>query len=218
MLKILQSFFVKILDIIAPRRENSVLVDMVNKETVQKLEKAVPVESMPWIYPLFYYKDPKVKAIIWELKYRENTAPLGTLGEILYEEIMDLASNILIFNDDAQFLLIPIPISVSRRIERGFNQSEYIAKSILPYDNERLLVYAPQWLQKIKETEIQSRSATKEGRMKNLIGCFEANDQVSGKYVILIDDVVTTGSTLSEARTTLLSAGARDVFAFTLAH
>ena len=54
--------------------------------------------------------------------------------------------------------------------------------------------------------------------MQNLINCFEASENIDGKYVILIDDVVTTGSTLSEARTTLLSAGAKEVLAFTIAH
>lgn len=218
MLKTLQRYFNIFFDIIAPRRSDSVLVEKIDENTVNKLAKAPDVENMPWIYPIFHYKDPSVKAIVWELKYRENTSALNLIGKILHEEITALVSDVLIFNADSKFLLIPIPISVSRRIERGYNQSEYIAKSILPYDIEHILIYAPQWLEKTKDTEIQSKSASRQERMKNLIGCFEANPQVEGKYIILIDDVVTTGSTLSEARTTLLQAGARDVFGFTIAH
>lgn len=52
----------------------------------------------------------------------------------------------------------------------------------------------------------------------NLLDSFEADDRVSGKYVILIDDVVTTGSTMLEARKELLSKGAKKVLGFTIAH
>ena len=127
-------------------------------------------------------------------------------------------SDIVLFDANAKFLLIPIPISLERRAERKYNQSEYIAKAILEYDQDRVLLYAPQWFSKIKETPRQSHSESKQERMKNLVGCFEADPRIGNSYVILIDDVVTTGSTLSEARSTLLSASARDVFAFTIAH
>jgi predicted amidophosphoribosyltransferase len=83
---------------------------------------------------------------------------------------------------------------------------------------DSLLLYAPQWFQKVKETPKQSRSESKQERIINLLGCFEADPRVEGKYIILVDDVVTTGSTLSEARKTLLSTEARDVLAFTIAH
>ena len=131
---------------------------------------------------------------------------------------MALISDIVLFDQEAQFLLIPVPISKRRRVERGYNQSEYIAKAILENDVGHILLYAPQWFQKIKDTLTQSHSQSRQERMKNLLDCFEADPRVAGKYVILIDDVVTTGSTLSEARRALLEAGARDVFAFTIAH
>ena len=136
----------------------------------------------------------------------------------MYEEIVGLLSDIVLFDSDAKFLLIPIPITNERRGERGYNQSELICRAIIENDTERILLYAPQWLQKIKETPRQSHSQSREERIKNLADSFEANPQVEGKYVVLVDDVVTTGSTLSEARKTLLEAGARDVFAFTIAH
>src|SRR3990167_1884313 len=159
---------------------------------------------MGWIHPLFPYKDKRIQAVIWELKNRENALPLPHLGRLLYEEIIAIISDVSIFDGDAKFLLIPIPITKERRIERGYNQSELIAKSILENDTERVLLYAPQWFEKIKETPKQSRSESKQERISNLIGSFGADNRVEGKYVILVDDVVTTGSTLFEARTTLL--------------
>ena len=207
-----------ILDFVLPPRSDFAIVKELNEEKINSLPKAENVAEMDWIHPLFHYKDNKVRAIIWELKYRENIFPLEHIGRLIYEEIIALISDIVLFDNDAQFLLIPIPITKERRIERGYNQSELIAKSILENDPERVLLYAPQWFEKIKETPKQSRSESKQERISNLIGSFGADNRVEGKYVILIDDVITTGSTLFEARTTLLSSGARDVFAFTIAH
>ena len=136
----------------------------------------------------------------------------------MHEEILSHIGDIIIFDGNAEFLLIPIPITEEKRIERGYNQSEYIAKNILENDVGHIMIYAPQWFSKIKNTPKQSTIQTREERLSNLTNSFEAKLGVRGKYIILIDDVVTTGSTLFEARKTLLSAGAKDILAFTIAH
>ncbi len=211
----LKRWLSSLLDMILPKRSDYSIVQGLTEKKIQLLPRA---EAMEWIHPLFTYKDYRVKAIIWELKYRENTLPLEHIGKILYEEILSKISDIVLFENDAQFVLIPVPITPQGRSVRGFNQSEYIAKSILEYDLSHTLLYAPQWLEKVMETPKQSHTESKDERMTNLRGCFKANPQIENKHIILIDDVVTTGSTLAEARETLLSVGARDVFAFTLAH
>lgn len=218
MLKSIGEFLSALLDYIAPLRSDFDIVKNLDQNAVDSLPRAKDVEKMDWVIPLFSYKNRKVKAIIWELKYKDNTSPLGFVCKLIFDEIMAFVSDIVLFNSDAKFLLIPIPITDEKRRIRGYNQSEYIAREIISCDLEHILLYAPQWFRKIKETHNQSHSQTKEERMKNLENCFEANPEVEGKYVILIDDVVTTGSTLLEARKTLLSAGAVDVFAFTIAH
>ena len=217
-LKSVKNFFEKLIDLVLPKRTDFQIVSNLTPEKIYSLPKSGSVENMDWINSLFQYKNNNVRALIWELKFRENTTALETIGRILYEEILALVSDITLFEADAEFLLIPIPISPIRRRERGYNQSEYIAKAVLEQDLEHILLYAPQWLEKIKDTPKQSRSQSKQERMQNLIGCFSADPKVEGKYVILIDDVVTTGSTLCEARDTLLSAGAKDIFAFTIGH
>ncbi len=214
----MREILTKILDFLIPPRRNFAIVNNLDEKTIDLLPKANEVKDMRWIHPLFQYKDSRVKALVWELKYQRNTKLLEHIGQLLYEEIVALIGDLLMFESDAQFLLIPIPITTERRRERGYNQSELIAKEILNCDLPHILTYAPQWFQKIKETPRQSHSESREERKKNLHNCFEANPQVSGKYIILIDDVVTTGSTFSEARKTLLNTGARDVFAFTIAH
>lgn len=218
MLKSLRKLFDYALDFILPPRTNFEIVKKLDEKAINNLPKAPEVEDCDWIHPLFHYKDPRVRAIIWELKYRENILPLEYIGRLLYEEVIALISDLAIFHGNAEFLLIPIPITSERRSERGYNQSELICRAILENDIAHTLLYAPQWFEKIKDTESQSHSQSKQERMQNLVGCFSANPNVEGKIIILIDDVVTTGSTLTEARNTLLSSGARDVFAFTIAH
>ena len=218
MWKNLSDFFGKIADLVAPKRKDYALVQSLTAEEIIDIGKAPEVDGADWIHPLFPYRDNRIRAIIWELKYKENTLPLEIIGKLLFEEIIALVSDIALFDTDAEFLLIPIPISPQRRSERGYNQSEYIAKAVLENDLAHTLLYAPQWFSKIKDTQSQSHSQSRHERMENLTGCFEADPRVENKYVILIDDVVTTSSTLSEARKTLLNAGAKDIFAFTIAH
>ena len=218
MLKSLEKFWCYVLDSVLPQRRDFNTVKGLDEEALESLPKASPVLDLDWIHPLFYYKDNRVRAIVWELKYKGNTLPLEHIGKLLFEEIIYLISDIALFSGDVEFLLIPIPITSERKRERGYNQSEYIAKAIIENDIDHTLVYAPQFLSKTKETPRQSHSESKEDRQKNLAGSFEADPRVADKCVILIDDVVTTGSTLSEARKTLLDAGAREVYAFTIAH
>lgn len=218
MLKSIEEIFKKIFDYILPARTDYEIVRKLTESDILNIPRSVKMPGFSWINPVFQYKDKRVKAIIWELKYKDNGKPLDVLGKIIFDEIIEAVSEITIFDNDAQFVLIPIPITSERRSERGYNQSEYLARAVVQNDLEHILLYAPQWLSKTKETPRQSHLETREERMKNLSGCFQANPNIAGKYIILIDDVVTTGSTLSEARKEVMSKGAVDVLAFTLAH
>lgn len=218
MLKSFRTFFENVLDYVLPPRSNFEIVKRLTPEKINTLAKSPKVLGEDWITPLFHYKDPKVKAIVWELKYHENTLPLEQIGKLIYDEILSEISDIIIFDNDASFLIIPIPITNQRRSERGYNQSELIARSIIENDIEHTLLYAPQWFSKIKETPRQSHSESKYNRVMNLLDSFEADERVEGKYVILVDDVVTTGSTMLEARKELMSKGAKKVLGFSIAH
>lgn len=218
MLKSVKDLITSLVDFFLPPRSNFEIVKKLTESEILNFPKPKPVENLAWVHPLFTYKDKRVKAIIWELKYKNNTKSLDVIGKTFFDEILDKISDISLFDANAEFVLIPIPISSSKRSERGYNQSEYICRAIIENDTNHTLLYAPQWLSKVKDTPSQSHSESKEERIKNLVGNFEANENVSGKYVILVDDVVTTGSTLSEARKEILSKGASDVFAFTIAH
>lgn len=218
MLKSLRELLLAVSDFFLPERRDFAVVKSLDEYSIIGLPKAPNVEGMDWVHPLFHYKDERVRAIIWEIKYKENTLPLEHIGKLMYDEIISAISETVIFDSDASFVLLPIPITQRKRSERGYNQSEYIAKAILENDLEHVLLYAPQWFQKTKETKTQSHSESKIDRLENLRGSFEANEKLQGKYVVLIDDVVTTGSTLLEARNALTEKGVRQVIAFTIAH
>jgi ComF family protein len=96
---------------------------------------------------------------------------------------------------------VAVPIHWTRRNERGFNQSELLA-SALPS--------SPDLLKRIRKTRPQV-GLNREQRTKNLRGAFSASPEVSGKSVLLIDDVVTSGQTARECAKELLSKGACEV-------
>ena len=112
-------------------------------------------------------------------------------------------------------LVVPVPLHPRRLRERGYNQSALLAASFA-----RLLgrQFDGRSLVRIRDTEHQARS-TGEERRRNLKGAFQvvAPENVRGRMVVLIDDVITTGSTINECVATLVGAGAYRVQAFALA-
>ena len=103
--------------------------------------------------------------------------------------------------------------------ERGYNQSELILKEILKIDKGNNFDVSFDALSKNKETPHQSKLKNKKDRLNNLKNCFFANEHlVKNRNIILIDDVITTGTTMNEATRTLKNAGAKKVIGFSLAH
>ncbi len=108
---------------------------------------------------------------------------------------------------------MPIPLSSKRFKERGYNQVEILIDAMpkgLGTKNTNVLT-------KVKHTVSQT-SLDKKQRLKNLKHCFIATEEAKDNIIILIDDVYTTGATLSEAKQALLDKGATHVFAFAVAH
>jgi ComF family protein len=117
-------------------------------------------------------------------------------------------------NDVQGDLVVPIPLGVKRLRERGYNQAGLLAH---PFALALQLPYRPRALKRIKETRTQVGLSIPQ-RRKNVEGAFKADpDIVSGKSVIVMDDVMTTGATLDEAGQALKQAGASQVVGFSLA-
>ncbi len=179
-------------------------------------------EGLPWVSPLFDYRHPPVKKALWLLKYK-NKKQLGhTFAQVLYGKIIEELSELSIMENFREPLLIPIPLSKKRYRERGYNQAELIAEELVKIDNNINFTLANDVLIKIKDVEHQARIRNRRERLQNIVGSFgiQASKEniVYKRNIILIDDILTTGATLSEAKKVLKAAGARKVIAFTVAH
>ena len=111
-------------------------------------------------------------------------------------------------------VIIPVPLHPARERERGFNQAALLAELI----SERMSIQSKPILKRIRYTTTQTAFDRAE-RMENLRNafCLRKNMNVRSLRVLLIDDVLTTGSTLSECARVLKDAGALSVYAATAA-
>jgi ComF family protein len=156
--------------------------------------------------------DSVVRAAIHRFKYGKHPSLAPALARLLLEGWQTPLTERLHTAD----VVIPLPIHRERERERGFNQSALLAeqfcrKAGLPVLHdvlERTVYHQPQ---------VGLDAAQ---RRQNVQNAFRTRHPaaVAGKNVLLIDDVWTTGSTLNEAASTLLAAGAARVFAYTVAH
>jgi ComF family protein len=107
----------------------------------------------------------------------------------------------------------PVPLSVERQRERGYNQAALLARAFaelagLPYD--------PLAARRVRHTETQVR-LTAEARRRNVQGAFRGRpERVAGRTIILVDDITTTGATLMACAEALTTAGAAAVWGLTL--
>ena len=113
-------------------------------------------------------------------------------------------------------LLIPVPLHIARLRTRGFNQAILLGELVSQQWQIPLL---RQGLQRTRPTTPQME-LTRDQRMTNLHGAFAIKDtaEVADRRVMLVDDVFTTGSTLSECAQVLRQAGCHEISAVTVAH
>ena len=108
-----------------------------------------------------------------------------------------------------------VPLSRRRLRKRGYDQAELLAKLIAKHLGQRPV----RLLKKLRDTPPQSRTGSAEKRRANIAGAYACLRPalVQGKRILLVDDIVTTGATLSEAAKVLKKAGAKEVICATLA-
>jgi ComF family protein len=147
-----------------------------------------------------------IRECVHALKYHQNLALGEFFGQkltgIVREEAWDLD------------LVIPVPLSPIRQVERGYNQAALLAR---PLALNLGVPFAPFGLKRIRNTQSQV-DLNADQRRQNVRGAFQAvPDIVRDKRICLVDDVTTTGSTLRECTLALLEGGASAVYCLTLA-
>ena len=154
------------------------------------------------------YYEGAVKEAILRYKFGGAEAYAPAFGELVAERIyQDL--------DGKYDILSWVPLAPDHLRRRGYDQAYLIAKNA----GDRLCRPVVPVLKKKRNVRAQSGTKTKDQRRANIAGAYTVPDPaaVTGKRVLLIDDIVTTGSTLSECAKMLLMAGAEDVMCATLA-
>ena len=106
-------------------------------------------------------------------------------------------------------IIIPVPIHRKRKIERGYNQSELIARDLAVYFK---IPICTNILIKQKNTVMQSGLGRKD-RIKNVQNVYKVKhkEKIKGKNILILDDIYTTGSTIKECKKILKTGGARKV-------
>ena len=156
---------------------------------------------------VWYYKD-KVRGSILRYKFygRRHYAPTygRRLAMKLRKEGMD-TFDILTF----------VPIAPLRKLTRGYDQVELLANAV----GAELGVTPCRTLRKIRNTPPQSGIKDPARRRANVLGAYTAlsPQQLRGKKILLLDDIITTGATASECARVLLTAGAKEVYCAALA-
>lgn len=144
---------------------------------------------------------------IHQLKFSGNTAIARAIAEL---------GAPLLTNEDFTGcdMIVPVPLHWRRYWQRSYNQSELLAKML----SRHLNIPCRKPLKRIRQT-ISQATLTREERLKNLKNAFAVphKEQVTGAKILLIDDVLTTGSTLHACAETLLAAGAAKIVIFTAA-
>lgn len=148
----------------------------------------------------FRYADP-VDRWLPRLKFGRDLAAGRVLADLLLE---DPRLPALTAGMDA---LIPLPLHRTRLGERGYNQALELAR---PLARAFDLPLRPGWLQRVRATSPQTGLDAR-ARRRNLRGAFVADSAMSGRRVLLIDDVITTGSSMLEASRACRRAGAIEV-------
>ncbi|HNY83941.1 MAG TPA: ComF family protein [Anaerolineaceae bacterium] len=147
-----------------------------------------------------------VRKAIQRLKYSRDLEMGRLIAKMMAPKLQALFQN--------ANLIVPMPLSLKRFRERGYNQAEAITK---PLSELIGWAHSSKALEKIRDTETQVHLSVAE-RLANLDGAFKADSElVIGKSIVLLDDVMTTGATMRQAAKALREAGAKEIYAATFA-
>lgn len=158
--------------------------------------------------------DGGLRELIHLLKYEQVRPAATVLGRMLAEAVKGLEPCGL----DRSIVIVPVPLHARKLRQRGFNQSELIVREAFKLRPAGEKILSSGVLERRRETQSQT-GLTRHQRRENIRGAFVVArpDQIAGREVLLVDDVFTTGTTVSECARVLRRAGASKVFVATVA-
>lgn len=224
------SIVLNILDVFFPRE--CLICNAPGNELCQKcaLSLSWPKpkgRNRQWMTSIWNYRDNRVQQIIITLKNKPHARLAQICANHFVKQILNQPKT------HTDWMLVPVPISASRRRERGYNQSELLAVAyqqalrtqLVTKSSQNKLIgtlfpICKQALAKQRITIKQGTTKSREDRLENMHNVFIVSNpiHVRNKNIIIIDDVTTTGATLADAKRALLEAGALKVLAWTVAN
>ncbi len=156
------------------------------------------------------YHEEGIKNLIWHLKY----SGVRDIGQLLSQILADY----LVARDLVEYFqsgaVIPVPLHRKRERERSYNQAAMLAENLA----KRLGLELLPALKRVRDTESQV-DLPRDKRFENVAGAFEAAPTASlgERKILLIDDVATTGATLSECAKVLRAQGAGEIWGLVVA-
>jgi len=169
-----------------------------NAPLCTNLQKKFPfIDS--WV-AVWYYED-NARSSLLRYKFRGARSYAQGYGRLLSLKLQQ--------QEQSYDLLTWVPISPRRKLSRGYDQVELLAQSV----GQELGMEPVRLLRKIRHNPPQSGIAGEAQRRANVLGAYCVTDAVilTGKRILLLDDVITTGSTAGECARMLLTAGAKEV-------
>lgn len=160
---------------------------------------------------LDYRKESDVQYLIHSLKYHDNKELAYLLGRLAATELSQSDRRIAPAD-----LLLPVPLHPRKQRQRGYNQSEWIAYGLQSVWHLPVEIHA---LRRIRPTDTQTHRTSTDQRRENVQGAFAvaSPEALRNKHVLLIDDVITSGSTLEACAQALRSVPGVTVSFFSLA-
>ncbi|HEY9166218.1 MAG TPA: ComF family protein [Candidatus Kryptonia bacterium] len=171
-------------------------------------EKFLRDESIDAMDAVFLFgDDSRVRTAVHLLKYNGAEAIAKRFGVLIAAKI---AADVKMSSCE---VIAPVPLHSARERERGYNQSELITRSVAC---ELRVLHLPRLLKRTRQTQTQTLFDA-EGRRRNIAGAFTVDDRlanrVAGRKILLVDDVITTGSTIRECAGELKKGGASEIYA-----
>lgn len=201
-----------LLDLVFPPRQSERLTRATSLSDVETIfDPRLSDSTTPKSHVLLPFSDARVRALIHESKYHDNAQAQARLGSILTTYLKEVGREHVLLHTNT-YVLVPMPLHPKKKRSRGYNQMERIL------DHARALeVPTKQVLSRTKYTDTQTKLSVQQ-RKENVRDAFVATDIRSKCTYVLVDDVLTTGSTMQAAIDTLYEAGAEDVIPIALAH
>jgi predicted amidophosphoribosyltransferase len=185
---------------------------------------------------VFAYKDERVSRLIWSIKYKKSRAGASIAGYALYKITWFFAAAM---PAEMRIVVIPMPVSRARRRERGFNQCELIMEEMMKLEDARhtgrdvstsgprRLIFSRDLLLRVRNTSRQTMKDRSE-RLESIKDIFAVNEKSVllpelrrdplNHFIVVIDDVITTGSTMKDAVDTFRRAGFANTYGLSVAH